>query len=563
MAKRIFVARQCGGGGEPLSATTDLDGGEQHAVPRAGRGGGEDFFLPLPMFSHRYFPFQLFTLAFIVAMFFPRVLPEGMFPDGLTYASIARNMAEGRGSFWSPYFSSSFWIPFQGHQYEFYGHPTLCMGLLSLLFRVVGDHWFVEKFYCILVWFATVWLVMRLWQSAGRDKQLWWLPVWTWYMMPIVLWSYPNLVLDNTMAVFSILAALFILKSIKNEKILMLHPETIGRGGKNEGISYILSFIISGLLLHLAFLTKGPVGLFPLAIPVIYRLFYRDKISLQNAVFRSLILGISCFGTLALWYFYAPARAFWLKYFNTQLVSSISDNDQTEAYTWLDYLYIPKEILVQSVAFLIVGLVLFVFSKVKKTAFQFEHEATKKAAFFTTIGLSGSLPMMVSHKASSYFLLPALPFFVVGFCLWLEPTVAIWVEKFALSPTKSLRANRFVGVVAVSVLLYCTAQIGRVGREQNLIHDAKILRGGIPLDVKIAVSDSMMKHFNYHGYFQRYNRWELTKPSDSTAHFFIDETGVSRPTELDSVVRVWGFKKVDIEGLERFIVYKRGNLVKN
>jgi hypothetical protein len=71
------------------------------------------------------------------------------------------------------------------------------------------------------------------------------------------------------------------------------------------------------------------------------------------------------------------------------------------------------------------------------------------------------------------------------------------------------------------------------------------------------VSDSMMKHFNYHGYFQRYNRWELTKPSDTTAHFFIDEMGVSRVTELDSVVRVWGFKKVNIEGLESFIVYKR------
>ena len=509
------------------------------------------------MFSRRHFPFQLFTLAFIAAMFFPRVLPEGMFPDGLTYASIARNMAEGRGGFWSPYFSSSFWIPFQGSQYEFYGHPTLCMGLLSLLFRAFGDHWFVEKFYCILIWLLSVWLVIRLWQSVGRDKQLWWLPVWTWYMMPAVLWSYPNLVLDNTMAVFSILAGLFILKGVKNEKIL--------RGGKNENIPNILCFIVSGLMLHLAFLTKGPVGLFPLAIPVIYGLFYRDKISLQKAVFQSFIIGLTCFGTLALWYFYAPAKAFWVKYFNVQLVSSISENDQTETYTWFDYLYIPKELLVQSVAFLIVGLVLFVFSKVKHTAFHFEDEATKRAAFFTVIGLSGSLPMMISHKASSYFLLPALPFFVVGFCLWLEPTVSVWVERFHLSQRNSLTINRFLGVVAVSVVLYCVAQIGRVGREQNLIHDVKILmahpeiigRGGIPLNEKIAVSDSMMKHFNYHGYFQRYNRWELTKARDTTAHFFIDEKGVSRPTELDSVVRVWGFKKVEIEGLETFIVYER------
>jgi hypothetical protein len=500
-----------------------------------------------PMFSRRHFPFQLFTLAFIAAMFFPRVLPEGMFPDGLTYASIARNMAEGRGGFWSPFFSSSFWIPFQGNQYEFYGHPTLCMGLLSLLFRVVGDHWFVEKFYCILVWLVSVWLVIKLWQSVGRDKQLWWLPVWTWYMMPAILWSYPNLVLDNTMAVFSISATLILISDFR------FQISASSRNPKSE----IRNPILAGLLLHLAFLTKGPVGLFPMVIPIIYWLFYRDKISLQNAVFQSLTIGITCFGTLALWYFYAPAKAFWVKYFNTQLMSSIGKTDQTEAYTWLDYLYIPKEILVQSVAFLIVGLVLFAFSKLKKTAFQFDNEATKKAAFFATTGLSGSLPMMISHKASSYFLLPSLPFFVVGACLFLEPTISVWVEKFALSPPKTLRANWFVGVVTFSVILYSLAQIGRVGREQNIIHDAKILRGGIPMDAKIAVSDSMMKHFNYHGYFQRYNRWELTKPSDTTAHFFIDETGVSRMTELDSVVQVWGFKKVNFEGLESFIIYKR------
>jgi hypothetical protein len=502
------------------------------------------------MFSRRHFPFQLFTLAFIAAMFFPRVLPEGMFPDGLTYASIARNMAEGRGGFWSPYFSSSFWIPFQGNQYEFYGHPTLCMGLLSLLFRVVGDHWFVEKFYCILVWLVSVWLVIKLWQSVAQEKQLWWLPVWTWYMMPAVLWSYPNLVLDNTMAVFSILAGLILISDFRFQISDFQHPFR----SVNVKLGHL---ILCGVILHLAFLTKGPVGLFPLAIPVIYWLFYRDKTSLQNALFQSVIISITCFSTLALWYFYAPAKAFWVKYFNVQLVSSIGKNDQTEAYTWLDYLYIPKEIVVQFVAFLIAGLVLFIFSKWRKTAFHFEKEATKKAVFFITIGLSGSLPMMISHKASSYFLLPALPFFVVGACLWLEPTVAIWVEKFALSPAKILSTNRFVGVVAICVILYCMAQIGRVGREKNIIHDVKILRGGIPLDMKIAVSDSMMKHFNYHGYFQRYNRWELTKPSDRKANFFIDETGVSRPTELDSVVQVWGFKKVKIEGLESFIVYKR------
>jgi hypothetical protein len=79
----------------------------------------------------------------------------------------------------------------------------------------------------------------------------------------------------------------------------------------------------------------------------------------------------------------------------------------------------------------------------------------------------------------------------------------------------------------------------------------------IPNASKICVCDSMMKHFNYHGYFQRYHRWELTKPSDTTAPFFIDETGICRPTELDSAIHVWGFRRVEISGLQTFRVYQR------
>ena len=174
------------------------------------------------MFSRRHLPFQIFILAFVAAMFFPRVLPEGMFPDGLTYASIARNMAAGQGSFWSPYFSSSFWLPFEGGEYAFYGHPTLAMGVLSLFFRLLGDHWFVEKFFNILIWGITLWLFVRLWAIHAKEKALWWLPMYVWYLMPVVLWSYPYFILDNSMAVFSLAAAIVIIKNekfkVKNEK---------------------------------------------------------------------------------------------------------------------------------------------------------------------------------------------------------------------------------------------------------------------------------------------------------------------------------------------------------
>ena len=46
--------------------------------------------------------FRLLTIAVFAAATVPRLAHRGMFVDGVTYASIARNLAEGRGTFNAP-----------------------------------------------------------------------------------------------------------------------------------------------------------------------------------------------------------------------------------------------------------------------------------------------------------------------------------------------------------------------------------------------------------------------------------------------------------------------------
>ena len=50
---------------------------------------------------------RLLTFAVCAAATVPRVTHRGMFVDGVTYASIARNLAEGHGSFWSPSYTAT------------------------------------------------------------------------------------------------------------------------------------------------------------------------------------------------------------------------------------------------------------------------------------------------------------------------------------------------------------------------------------------------------------------------------------------------------------------------
>jgi hypothetical protein len=46
-------------------------------------------------------------VAILVALTVPRMTSRGMFGDGLLYATIARNMSLGVGSFWKPAMSAT------------------------------------------------------------------------------------------------------------------------------------------------------------------------------------------------------------------------------------------------------------------------------------------------------------------------------------------------------------------------------------------------------------------------------------------------------------------------
>jgi hypothetical protein len=59
--------------------------------------------------------FRILTAAALAAAILPRLAQRGMFVDGVTYASIARNLSQGRGSFWSPFYTATIYPQFHEH----------------------------------------------------------------------------------------------------------------------------------------------------------------------------------------------------------------------------------------------------------------------------------------------------------------------------------------------------------------------------------------------------------------------------------------------------------------
>ncbi len=450
-----------------------------------------------------------FSLAFIAAMFFPRVIPEGMFFDGLLYASIGRNISIGVGDFWHPIISASYTTPQHINSIYFFGHPPLAFGIISFFYKILGDHWWVEKLFCVIVWIITVFLVRKLWLQSGIYKNWWWLVLIVWQMSPAVLWSYPYFILDNLMAVFSLSAACI----LSYELSAMSYEPS----GKQEKLKVHTSKLIAVcILLHLAFLTKGPVGMYPLAIPLLYYFCFDRKNVFRKGFIYSAILTFSTASSLFCWYFYPPACDFFQNYFHTQLMSSITENEHTVQYTFRDYTLLYENIGLTLIPIAVVVLpILFLGKYSNKLKLVFEGEQKRWALFYLLVALSGSLPMAISHKTSWYYLLPCSPFFAFAGIMLIAPSL-VDSSQLTVDRKKPPTVNRQLSTVnycvnlfIVGVIVFCCTRFGKIEREENLILDIRKLENIFPKSATITVNNEMMNDYEIHGYFQRYGRWQL------------------------------------------------------
>jgi 4-amino-4-deoxy-L-arabinose transferase-like glycosyltransferase len=81
----------------------------------------------------------------------------GMFDDGVFYACISRNLATEPGS--------SIWDLKVGNFIDpaFNGHPPMAFWMQAIFFRLIGDYFWVERFYSLLMGFLSLFFIVKIW----------------------------------------------------------------------------------------------------------------------------------------------------------------------------------------------------------------------------------------------------------------------------------------------------------------------------------------------------------------------------------------------------------------
>lgn len=440
------------------------------------------------------FLFWAILISIINLLFLSTLVTDGMFVDGLWYATISRNLSEGVGSFWQPQLSESLYP-------QFFEHPPLLFGIQSFFFILFGDHFWVERLYCLLIFILTGILILYLFKklSGASSKYLLWLPLILWVLPGDVHRGYGNNLLESTMGLFDLVAILFLVMST-----------TMNR-------SFEKYWIIGGaVFIDLAFLTKGFPGLYPMAFYILYKLAFPGY-ELKRALINSFVLILITLIPISILYSYGESAIFFQHYFDQQVMAALEGHrtENIRGSRWDIILMLLQNIGLM----LVIGFVLK--SMLEKNLKLTFRSSNRYAILFILLGFAASLPLAISIKQASYYLIPSFACFAIGISLYFYPRINEGDLKLGV-----IGSNLLVGVAYVLIVASLTSvglNLGKTDkRDRALISDIENISTQLTLGETTISIYSPRGLDNYaHGYFMRKHHISLDTTDNDHQHLIV------------------------------------------
>ncbi|MEI6766304.1 MAG: glycosyltransferase family 39 protein [Bacteroidota bacterium] len=458
-------------------------------------------------------PFRFLVISVFCAIVVTVLLRQGMFMDGLMYSSISRNLADGKGSMWFLHFSNSLFS-------DFHEHPPLVFWIQAVFFKLFGDGFYTERLYCLLAGIAVAWLITRTWKELNKgntDAQPFsWLPVLFWISIPVISWGLGNNMLENTMAIFTTAAVLVIIKGISQEK------------------NRLLFFTIAALMIFFAVLAKGPVAMFPLAAVFMHWIVYRRFSFIKALMYSLYITGIFI---LVFSLLFAINHQAWLSmnlYLEQQIIKAYNDSGTVSSRFFI----LPR--LFRELGIGIALLIMILLPSVirRRKAAGLNRQNLKKSLFLTLVGLSASLPLMVSMKQSGFYVIPAYPWFALAFAFLCLTQIQ---QMFSKLPQKgnALKIMNIAGILLLtSVLAYNITQINKPGRDTEKLNDIRTIADIVPRNSTVSISQEVWPDWALHGYFERYYNISLDAGSVPHEYYLALRDDATKPAKQYSSMQL-------------------------
>lgn len=467
-------------------------------------------------------PWWIFTVSIVLAFTLPVLVQDAMFQDAMLYSSVSRNLAIGIGTFWFPQYST---LNIAGIP-SFHEQPPLVFGIQSLFYKVLGDSIYVERFYTLLTLIFHIILINVLWKENfdkfQEQRKLGWIAVFLWILIPVCWWSFHNNLMENTMSLFDLAAVILIIRNLMK-----------------PSINYF-TFIIAGLMIFLASFSKGLPGLFPIVVPLLFWIVYRESGFKKNLLLTLLLFSIPVLIYTILFLIPVSRESLSIYVFDRLLVRV--DSMPTSSYRLEIFWRLFTEMIP---VLLVIGIVLGV-GYFKKALLKI-NENSKKASLYFLIGLSGSTPLALTLVQKGWYLVPSFPYFAISSAMLISPYISKTLSHID-SAGRKFKIFCFVTIFLFSTVIVVSAtQFGKISREKETLSDVYLIGEIVPRFSTITVPDNLYDEYDFilQGFLVRY--FNISIDPTRKYKYFLNEKGnsVAIPAE---------YRKLDTE-LHKYELY--------
>jgi len=415
--------------------------------------------------------FWLLSIAVVFIFCIPALVQHGMFLDGVTYAAISKNLANGIGTSWQPQYTATF-------NQEFYGHPPVFFILQSLFFKLLGNHFMVERLFSFGMLLLSGYALVLLWRTVTKPNNLHqyaWLPLILWITIPQVAWTYTNNMLEMMVSACSIFSIYFLYRSTHSKALL------------NIGLGTLCMWIAYGV--------KGPVGLFPLSFFIFHYLVFK-RYSLRVTLGKTGLILVVFSLLFALLFVIQPQslQAF-SKYHNIQVISALQGTNEITA-SW--YGALLPQLLGALAPLLILCFVVFIWQRRNYKAKGLSHSGSQVIVFFVLLGLAGSLPLMITLKQRLFYAVPSFSLFAFAAALY----VVVYITNI---PVLISKIAGYLALCIISVSLLCAIQsYNSYAKDEQLLNDIQALMKYVPPHTIVKCDTELAHNWKVIAYLQRY-----------------------------------------------------------
>ncbi len=443
------------------------------------------------MKKNRYILYFIFVIGLFFCTISRDFLTEGMFMDGTYYSSISHKIATGQCSFWHLTFSNFL------HK-GFFVHPPLAFQTQSWFIKLFGDNFYCDKLYSVLTYIITGILICLIWKKLTKDIHSAWMPLLFWTTFPLIIWGSTNNLLENTMTIF-IVASIYLCCMDEKKPYLWA--------------------ACAGAMVYLAFMVKGPTALFPLVFPVI-QYFFQKESPLWKYLLKTLVMTATSFALFsAMLIISEDSRTFFEAYYNDQIHTSFTSEPTVSnrfhiIWVWLGEILVGISIIIVS---FIIRYKKQSFKEVSsiKTNFANNPDYRKNimdSLKFLLLGLCGVIPIIVSMKQRSFYIIPAMPFFAISMAL---------IFKIIFKDINNIVVKIMASVVIVAAIVLNVAKFGIVSRDKEMLNDIHEFEKIIPRNENILIPSSLASEYSLHGYYARYFDSTLTTKDNNNKYLIL------------------------------------------